>query len=192
MKRSEKIGVPLRDFLFALGYRDCVPNEAKALIQKAQSEVYEAAKCRYVIKKYPLEISENVICMGGIKTESRDLAKHLSGCKSAYVFAATLGSDVDRVIMKYSGVSPALSVMCDTYASLQIECFCDKIEREAVKDKSAVSRFSPGYGDLSLDMQKDILKDLSAQSEIGLYLTDSDLMVPTKSVTAIIGIGGKQ
>ena len=50
-------------------------------------------------------------------------------------------------------------------------------------------RFSPGYGDLKLDHQKDWFRLLDITKQIGIELTDSLLMVPTKSVTAIIGIG---
>ena len=51
-------------------------------------------------------------------------------------------------------------------------------------------RFSPGYGDLPLQAQRAIFDALQCHKEIGLYLNESLLMSPTKSVTAIVGIGG--
>jgi len=48
-------------------------------------------------------------------------------------------------------------------------------------------RYSPGYGDFPLTYQKEILELLNAQRRIGLTRTESNMLVPTKSVTAIIG-----
>ena len=72
-----------------------------------------------------------------------------------------------------------------------MEQVCDKAEEEIFADKPNLYRtwrFSPGYGDLPIDIQGDILNALNAQRRIGLTVTESSLLVPTKSVTAIIGI----
>jgi cobalamin-dependent methionine synthase I len=49
-------------------------------------------------------------------------------------------------------------------------------------------RFSPGYGDLPLELQTNLFKVLDCQHFIGLTLNDSMLMSPSKSVTAIVGL----
>ena len=49
-------------------------------------------------------------------------------------------------------------------------------------------RFSPGYGDLPLEFQRDFFRILRPQRRIGVTLTDACLMVPSKSVTALVGI----
>ena len=51
-------------------------------------------------------------------------------------------------------------------------------------------RYSPGYGDLSLESQKQVFALLNPPKYIGVTLNDSLLMSPSKSVTGIIGIGG--
>lgn len=49
-------------------------------------------------------------------------------------------------------------------------------------------RFSPGYGDFPLSAQKEILDGLEAGKRIGITLTEGYLMMPSKSVTAVIGV----
>ena len=49
-------------------------------------------------------------------------------------------------------------------------------------------RFSPGYGDLPLDLQPALCAALDAQRRLGLTVTDSLLLNPVKSVTAVIGL----
>ena len=67
---------------------------------------------------------------------------------------------------------------------------CQKnIEKEAAKDGLFVRpRYSPGYGDLSLDVQSSFLKALNAQKTIGLFLSEGGVMQPEKSVTALMGL----
>ena len=51
--------------------------------------------------------------------------------------------------------------------------------------------FSPGYGDLPLDLQREIFAALDCPKRIGVSLNESLLMSPSKSVSAIIGLGGE-
>ena len=73
------------------------------------------------------------------------------------------------------------------------EEWCDRINErirlEAEKDGLYLRpRYSPGYGDLPLEMQRDISRILNMPKEIGVSLTQSLLMTPSKSVTALIGV----
>ena len=49
-------------------------------------------------------------------------------------------------------------------------------------------RFSPGYGDCPLTAQRSIVDALNATRLIGLTVTPTSLLMPTKSVTAVIGL----
>ncbi len=120
--------------------------------------------------------------------ESADLRKNLEGCRSAFIFAATSGSAVDRLIMKETRLSAAYGMVTDCIASSGIEAFCDKINDELKEGRSLKPRYSPGYGDVSLTCQNDILSFVDAYRKIGLTLTETYLMTPIKSVTAIVGI----
>ena len=120
--------------------------------------------------------------------ESESLRKNLEGCTSAFIFAATSGSAVDRLIMKMTKISAAYGMVTDCIASSGIEVFCDRINDEMKEGRTLKPRYSPGYGDVSLCCQSDILSFVDAYRKIGLTLTETYLMTPIKSVTAIVGI----
>ena len=121
--------------------------------------------------------------------KSNLLAKHIKDAAKAVIFAGTVGIGIDRLIAKYSVIAPSKAVVFQEIGAERIEALCDLFCNELKKEYAEVkSRFSPGYGDLSLDFQKDILNVLSATKNIGLSLNSGMLMSPTKSVTAIVGI----
>ena len=143
---------------------------------------------KYCAVKCDVEyISEGVLKIGGIEIKSRDIIKNLGGAKEAYLFAATLGAEVDRFLLRLGMISGADRFVVDGYASALVEALCDFAEAEIFGDKPRCKRFSPGYGDLSLDIQGELLTLVSAENLLGITLTDKKMMIPAKSVTAIIG-----
>ncbi len=137
------------------------------------------------------DISENEagIDLGFCFTDSRDVQKNLKGCKRIAVFAATIGIGMDRLMMKYGRTAPLKGLLMQALGTERIEAlcgaFCDALKNEGYKLRP---RFSPGYGDLPLQMQKKIFLALEPEKKIGLTLTSAIMMSPTKSVTAIVGI----
>ena len=132
-------------------------------------------------------------CIDYLK-QSNDLTKCLKGSDEIIVFGATIGLELDRMIAKYQRISPTKALLMQAYGAERIEClcdvFCNEIKEELQKEGvSCTARFSPGYGDLPLEAQKQIFALLDCQRQIGLTLNDSLLMTPSKSVTAIFGIG---
>ena len=143
--------------------------------------------------EFPLSISDGIIDMQFARTISKDLQKSLSGCTSVVLFAATLGSEIDRLIARYGSISPSKAFMLQAIGAERIEALCNAFNDEIKTNSMAIGkstspRFSAGYGDLSLEFQKDIFNALDCSRKIGLTLNESLLMSPTKSVTAIIGI----
>ena len=140
-------------------------------------------------------MDDGIVDFSFVKTKSCSLTKHLSGCTEAVVFSATIGVLCDRLILKYSKLSQAKALCFEAIGNQQIEAlcnmFCSQLQEQYV-NCSLTSRFSPGYGDLSLELQKDIFKILDCQRNIGLTLNDSLLMSPSKSVTAIVGLKAKE
>lgn len=140
--------------------------------------------------RFPIVISGSTIDFGVMKAESKKLAETLSGCSTAYVFAATIGARFDQLIEKYKRISPTKSLIFQALGAERIETlcdeFCDDIKRK--EERSLTMRFSPGYGDLDLSFQKEIFRVLNPAKNIGLTLNDSLLMTPGKSVTAIFGL----
>lgn len=166
------------------------------LMQSCLDETDGKLLYRVCYREFGIKTDANIIDLGFAKTESDDLAKNLQGCESIVLFAATVGIELDRLIAKYSRISPSKALFFQAIGAERIECLCDTFNREIVELVSAAGkvtkpRFSPGYGDLPLSLQKDIFRALDCPRKIGLTLNGSLLMSPSKSVTAIIGIGDK-
>ncbi len=138
----------------------------------------------------PITVTEDMCNFGAISLTSKSLVKNLEGCSEAVVFSATAGIHIDRLIAKYSRIMPSRSVMMHAIGTQQIEALCDTFCRDMESETKAYTtmRFSPGYGDLSIDAQKNILSLLDTSKRIGVCLNDSMLMSPSKSVTAIVGL----
>ncbi len=123
-----------------------------------------------------------------------DISMHLDGCCGVVLLAATLGNNVDMLLRKTQTQDMAKAVILDAMASAAIEQVCDKAEKEIAKkleNKHFTWRFSPGYGDFPIEVQKDFLSALNAQKVIGLCASASGMLTPTKSVTAVIGVHEK-
>ena len=123
---------------------------------------------------------------------SKNLENNLKGCHAVYLFAATIGIEVDRLIKRTELTKMSDAVIYQAAGAAMIEAYCDEVNeelnQEAYKNNEFLKpRFSPGYGDLALDHQKDFMRILQ-MDKIGISLLESLLMVPSKSVTAIIGI----
>lgn len=145
------------------------------------------AKCVYM--RVPVMLCDEKMCeLGFTRVSSRDLQKNLTGCSEAFVFAVTLGFEADRYLNKLSKTSSGEFFICDGFFSAAAEAVCDAAEKRIKANLCCRPRFSPGYGDLSLEIQRDILTALNALRHCGISLTDSLLMTPQKSITAIMGI----
>lgn len=175
-----------------LGYRSALPdNITDSLIDQCGRELTAVLSPRCCYARTAVSFPrENITDIGFGEIASRDLYKHLQGCSEVILFAATIGIGADRLISKYGRISPAKSVITDALASSAIESWCDSAELiVTAKDSLHCSRFSAGYGDFPLSYQREFIQCLDMQRKLGVTLSDSLLMTPTKSVTAVIGIG---
>lgn len=150
----------------------------------------EVTGFKVVYGKFAISVDGAKIDFGLMNVKSEKLANNLSGCREAYVFAATIGARFDQLIEKYKRISPTKSLIYQALGAERIEtlcdAFCDDIKRK--EERGLTMRFSPGYGDLDLSFQKEIFRVLDPAKNIGLTLNDSLLMTPGKSVTAIFGL----
>ena len=126
-------------------------------------------------------------------SESENLMKNLSGCSEAIIFAATVGAGIDRLIRRYERIAPAKSLLLQAYGAERVEALCDQFNQDLSSVLSGRGwhthpRFSPGYGDLSIEIQPVLLSLLDAEKRLGITLGSSYLMSPSKSVTAVIGL----
>ena len=134
------------------------------------------------------------LVLGPLAVRSRDLARVLAGCRHAFLFCATLGAGVDALLRRYSQTSGADALMAQAAATAAIEGWCDAcaeklLAEPAVAGERLRMRFSPGYGDLPLAVQRPLLQILDSARRAGIVLTETCLMIPSKSVSAIIGVG---
>ncbi len=163
--------------------------ELKKMLDECIAEVLPLLSYRVCYKEFDIKTAENLLDIGFCSVESASLVKNLSGCKKIILFAATVGIGIDRLIMKYGKISPAKGLIMQAIGAERIEALCDAF-CEKIREEGYVlrPRFSPGYGDLPLLLQKEIFATLEPEKLIGLTLSESILMSPTKSVTAIIGV----
>lgn len=181
-----------KEALRYLGYRGASPDETvSALIESCTRELLSLVKPLCCFARTGIEFTDGGVDLGFGEIKSKDLAKHLRGCTGAILFAATIGVAPDRLIAKYSRVNKARSVIIDALSSSMAESWCDSAERIITKNETHCMRFSPGYGDFALSHQRDFMSCLDMNRRLGITLSDSLLMMPTKSVTAVIGIGAK-
>lgn len=124
----------------------------------------------------------------GLMVSGRDFAKTVSDCRTLGVLMVTLGAGVDRLILKKSAISLSEAFIYDAIASAMAESLADLAEATLVASREHTGRFSPGYGDMPLGMQSDIIRLLDGGRRMGVTLSESGLMSPKKSVTALIGI----
>ena len=139
---------------------------------------------------------------GGIELEgayiySDDIARLTSRSDDCIVIAATLGHETDRQITLAQNRNMLDGLALDACASVRIDSYIDQFMRSDVtgwlhEGERMTSRFSPGYGDLSMNVTEDIIAILNATKRIGLSVTRSLMMSPVKSVTAISGIFTKR
>lgn len=169
--------------------RDADENVLK-LLDECLFEVKGKINCRVAYVVLPLKITAKLCDFSEIKLESEALARNLKGCEKAVIFAVTCGTELDRIISKYGRLSPTKALLFDAIGSERVEAIADGFTAELTKELNlkAKPRFSPGYGDLALNTQKAIFSLLQCEKNLGLYLNESLLMMPCKSVTAIAGL----
>ena len=174
-----------------MGFGEIVPEESfTARIDSAEKELIKTAAPRFIWRIFPVVRDEKgIISAGGIRLSGNAIAEHLEGCTEAVFMAATLSAQGDMFISRAKARSMTDALIADALAKFP----CQKriwriLFLKELQGKYTTWRFSPGYGDLPLDLQEDILSLLDAQRKIGLTVTDSSILIPTKSVTAIMGV----
>lgn len=153
-------------------------------IEKALSEIKAVLQKNCIIRDVAVSETGNILT-------GNDILKHIKGCDRVILFLATLGGGVDRLIKRAQVDSMARAVYIDAAASALLEEYCDELCDEISKSKIITDRFSPGYGDLPIDIQPELLDALGAK-KIGVSYAKSFMMIPSKSVSAIIGIRGEK
>lgn len=158
-------------------------DQMEVLMDECEKMVLEKAAPKFLYIELDLPCDT---IMGG-----RDIANHLDGCEKAILMCATLGAEIDKLIRISQISDMAKAVVLDSFASVAVEQVCNKVD-EIIAEKYdgyyMTFRFSPGYGDYSISLQQDFLRMLDAPRKIGLTTNENFLLMPTKSVTAVMGL----
>ncbi len=164
----------------------------KEMLQEVWEEAQPALSYHICYLHLPLEWKEGLPDLP-LSVTSRNLATCLEGCSEVILFAGTIGMKYDHLITRYQRLSPTKALFFQALGAERIEAlcntFCDAIEAENTeRDLIKTPRFSPGFGDLPLEVQRDFFRVLDISHKIGISLGDTLLMTPSKSVTAIFGL----
>lgn len=186
-------GLNEKEILLYLGYRGQeYPEELKKQIKRCEAKVLAEASPRLVWRRMPVDGTDFL----SLSLEGKDVRELFEGCCEAVVMAVTLGQGIDRLLVQRSVSNVADAVIMDACASAAIENVADNFEADLRREVEAegaylTDRFSPGYGDLPLDAQIKLCAALDTGRRIGLSLSPSLLLIPGKSVTAVLGISKK-
>lgn len=161
-----------------------------ALVDNAVNTIESNIHPKTLYRIFDCYVTDNELVIGDVHFKSTRLAQNLAGCKRVVVFGATLGTECDRLIKTATATDLAMAMALQSTAAAKIEEVCDALE-DTIKKEHGVTlrqRYSPGYFDLDITEQKKFFSLIELTKRIGLTLTDTMEMLPTKSVTAFIGI----
>lgn len=187
--------IPPSEVLRYLGYGRSRPDAGvSGMLQSCIDEFQSIASYRACRLLAGVSLEENAVVLEGLRIKSRNLRRSLDGCGRAIIFAATAGVQPDRMIERYRLLSPARAAVLDAVGSAAVEAWCNQLceQWRAEFDSAGLllrPRFSPGYGDFPIDVQSRLLALLDAPRHAGISLTDASMMLPSKSVSALVGLG---
>jgi len=168
----------IKEALRYLGIQGEANEETLRLVLECMETVQKVATPKLVSRAFSWEEFSPYM-------KGEDIKKHVAGAEKIFLMVATLGIGVDIEIKKAQAVDMARAAVMDACAAAFIEQYMDKMMPEGLPSNM---RFSPGYGDYPLSIQPQLLKAVKA-FKIGISVLDSYMLVPSKSVTAIVGIG---
>ena len=158
-------------------------------IEETRRQLIEVATPAFAARELLILVNNGeCISAGELIIASRDFAKIASGCRSLLVLGATLGAGVDRLIHKKSAISMAEGFIYDAVASAMAESLILVAEERTAGEREHSGRFSPGYGDMPLELQERIIHLIDGGRLLGITLNESKLMSPSKSVTTLMGV----
>ena len=191
----EEICIDPARVLRYLGMGGKQPDDRTAqMVQECIAQFKTAAAYKVCWLTVPIRVEEKGVDFGLFYAPGQSLARNLQGCQQAVVFAATTGMQAEQQRKRRMVASPAGALVLDAVGTAAAEAVCDRFcadRRAQLPGQSLRPRFSPGYGDLPLQLQKELLACLDSHRKIGLSLSQNLMMIPQKSVTAIVGIGAQ-
>ena len=180
--------------LLRLGYRSAaqVPEKTSRMLDEEIAACAPLLKARAVVASFDIAPGDEIVIGGRLRSASRTLRERLAGCGTAYLFAATIGDEVERRAVSLSEAGEMTrSLLADAYGSAAAIALGLVLEETVAKDCAprglvATRRTAPGYGDFELEAQRPLVDLLDARA-IGITVTEDFLMLPAKSISGVVG-----
>ena len=191
-----ELDINKEEVLRYLGYKgQDIDENLTNTIEECREEIKKVIMPRVVYSYKNIKLSDDgvEVITTNLILNGKDIKEHLKNSTECVLMAVTLGNEVEKRTRLYEKTNLTKALILDACATTAVEEVCDIVEN-SVKEKAILSgmnitfRYSPGYGDLPLDVQNSFLRALDAQKKIGLTVSENNLLFPRKSVTAIIGI----
>ena len=186
----------MREAVRYLGYgKHAVDDQTLGLIADSFGSLRTLSSRKSVYRIFDLEQEDGeTVWFGSLTVKSKSLGKNLRGCDKIVLFGATLGIGVDQLLSRTSKTDMAKTVVLQACAAALLEEYCDECQERIRQEMESEGRylrprFIPGYGDFPIECERDMVRMLDCAKSIGLTLTESCMMAPSKSVTAVIGAG---
>lgn len=190
---AESCEIPYEQIIRYIGMAgQDVPENIMAMIGKALPVMVGVLKYKACYLETNVSITNSTVSFDYFSVDSHNLSSVLIGCQKAVLIAATVGPGADMLVKRAEVTSKAEALIYNSIAIAAIESFMGVFNgylKTQFPRYELRPRYSPGYGDVPLSTQKELLSTLDTNRKIGVALSDSLLMTPTKSVSAIIGLG---
>lgn len=184
-------GLNRREALLYLGCKGgTITPDIEADIARCEALLLQTARPRIVWRRFPL-LPDGSLAGTDFRPQGEDVKTLLHGCEAVILFAATLGAETEALIRRAQVTDMADAVILDACASAAIENVCDNLCDDFAAAEAPLyltDRFSPGYGDLPFAQQPDFCRLLDVGRRIGVTLSPGGLMIPQKTVTALMGV----
>lgn len=179
-----------------LGAGDHPPEELLRDVSAAADTLTGTLRPRYVYRLYSIRrTGEGEALEGsGVILPGETARRMLEGCDQAALLLCTLGAGFETLLRAWQARDMARAVLLDACGSAWVEAGCDRAERELAArfpDRYLTDRFSPGYGDLPLSLQSSVCAALDGWRQLGIQVSESFWMNPTKTVSAVIGLSDR-
>lgn len=184
--------IPLKDVLLYMGVKGEADPDTLRLALKAADKAEKIIAPKQSVRIFDVTKTEEGFCAGGVLFTGKCAEKLFENCSRAALMTVTAGHDLDKEISRLSVSDMADAFALDAAGVAAVESVADEAE-ETVRLNTAIGekltmRFSPGYGDMPLSLSRAIASATDAQRRTGVTVTEGDMLVPSKSVTAVIGI----
>lgn len=181
-----------------LGYRKGTTTLSEKMASLVDASFKEALELVdplgiYITRKIKEKGSDIYLARSPIILKGKSVQMLLKDSFAVTLLAAAIGPGVENKISEETergNLEKAL--ILDVIGSEAVEAVANSFNARLIslarQDKNFLTtRFSPGYGDLDLGLQRDLYKELALE-ETGITITEKNMLFPQKTITAVIGV----